>query len=180
MLLLRVPAADVKEVLYSAIDEIGREKIRIEITSNISASVKYCNDIIGRCTRRLDNDDETLGTLCEALLHFMLTAAVLPSERKVTFRGAELDAVVPSLKALDKSPDKCLIIQVIKTGADSVKAKQAESVQPNRENIWIVSAKKMQAKRAYSLDDASFSKIIPDIHAFLTSKGVKNLKLLHG
>lgn len=175
-----MPATDVKEVLYSAINEIGREKIRMEVTSNISAAAKYCNDIVNKCTPLLDSDDETLGTLCEALLHFMLTAAVLPSERKVAFNGAELDIIVPSLKALDRNADKCLVIQVVKNRADPGKVRQAESVQPNRENIWIVSAKKTQAKRSYSLDDASFSKIIPDIHAFLSSKGIRNLKLLHG
>jgi hypothetical protein len=177
LLLLRVPA-DVKEVLYSAIDEIGKEKIRIEITADINASAKYCNGIIEKCKRRLDGGDETLGTLCESLLHFMLTAAILPSERKVTFKGAELDIVVPSLRVLGSSPDKCLVIQVIKSDAES--AKQAESVHPNMENIWIVSAKKVRAERNYNLQDGSFSKIIPDIHAFLASKGVKNLKLLHG
>ena len=59
-----------------------------------------------RASLGYDLDDETLGMLCEALLHFMLTASVLPSERKVYWKGVNLDIVVPSLKILSKSPDR--------------------------------------------------------------------------
>ena len=70
-------------------------------------------------------DDESFGTLCEALLHFMLTASLLPSERKVNWKGAELDLVVPSLKMLSKSPEKSLVIQIIKGNGDLTKIKHA-------------------------------------------------------
>ena len=98
--------ADIKDILYSTIDRIGKEKIRMEITAEIERSERCCDEIIENCKNKLDHDldDEGLATLCEALLHFMLTASVLPSERKVNWRGSELDLVVPSLKMLSKSP----------------------------------------------------------------------------
>ncbi len=176
---------DLVDILYSCIDEIGREKIRIDITSDIAASKKYCKDIIAKCRAKLGSrvDDETLGTLCEATLHFMLTASLLPSARKVSMKGVDLDLVIPSLKMLERQPEKALVIQVIKKSDNIDKGKQAESVQPNRDNIWIVSANPLQlGHKNYHLGSGKFSyyEIIPDISAFLVDKGVKGLKLLHG
>jgi hypothetical protein len=130
-----------------------------------------------------DLDDESLGTLCEALLHFMLTASLLPSERKVNWKGVELDLVVPSLKMLSKSPEKALVIQIIKRNAELTKIKHAESVQPHNGNIWIVSAKRLEVDhKNYYIGSTQFpySRIILDINAFLVRKGDRGLKLLHG
>lgn len=176
---------DLVDILYSCIDEIGREKIRIDITSDIAASKKYCKEIIAKCASKLgsDADDETLGTLCEATLHFMLTVSLLPSERKVNVRGADLDVVIPSQKMLDRQPEKALVIQVIKKSGDTAKVKHAESVQPHRNNIWTVSAKPVKAgHKNYHLGPGNFSypEIILDINTFLVDRGVKGLKLLHG
>ncbi|MEO9364333.1 MAG: hypothetical protein ABI348_10575 [Nitrososphaera sp.] len=176
---------DIKEVLYAVIDGIGREKIRADVSSNIESSRKYCAEIIDRCTHDLGDEanDETLGTLCEALLHFMLTASLLPSERKVTVDGTELDVVVPSVKNLAKNPDKALVIQVLKASVDTARIRQVQAVQKNFENIWIISARKVDYKgRNYHLGNAKFqySSVVSDIHAFLARKGVSSLKMLHG
>lgn len=175
---------DVKEVLYSVVDEIGREKIRADVSKDADLSKKYCEEIVEKCTRVLGNtDDETLGTLCEALLHFMLTATLLSSERKVMVEGVELDVVVPAVKNLAKSPDKTLIIQFIKNQSEFAKIGRAESVQKHHENVWIVSARKIDYNgRNYTLgnDKFKYSLLIADIRAFLSSKGVSSLKMLHG
>jgi hypothetical protein len=117
------------------------------------------------------------------LLHFMLTASLLPSERKVNWKGAELDLVVPSLKMLSKSPEKALVIQIIKRNAELTKIMHAQSVQPHNGNIWIVSAKRLEVNhKNYYLGSIQFpySRIILDINAFLACKGDRGLKLLHG
>jgi hypothetical protein len=176
---------EIVDMLYSCIDEIGREKIRVDITSDIAASKKYCKEIIAKCASKLgpEADDETLGTLCEATLHFMLTVSLLPSERKVKVRAADLDVVIPSQKMLDRQPEKALVIQVIKKSGDIAKVKQTESVQPHRNNIWTVSAKPVKAgHKNYHLGSGNFlySEIISDINTFLVDRGVKGLKLLHG
>lgn len=175
--------ADVKEILYSVIDSIGREKIRVEVSSDIdAASRKYCKEITEKCMRVLGPGDEELGTLCEALLHFMLTASLLPSERKVTVGDTELDVVIPSTKSLAKSPDKTLVIQVIRANDDKDRVAQAGQAQPKWDNIWTVSAKSTQfGARNYSLNGAksNYSELISDIHAFLVDKGNGSLKLLH-
>jgi hypothetical protein len=177
---------DIADILYSAIDEIGREKIRVDVSSSVDRSAKYCEEIVNNCITRLGPGarDEEIGTLCEALLHFMLTASVLPSERKVNFKGVDLDVVVPSMKMLNKSPDKALVIQVIKNSGDLGRIRQAESVQPHHENIWVVSARRLQTDRKKyhlgSKKDHPYFRIIQDVNAFLVDKKVKGLKLLHG
>jgi hypothetical protein len=176
---------DVKEVLYSVIDGIGREKIRADVSKNADASKKYCEEIVEKCTSVFGSeaDDEIIGTLCEALAHFMLTASLLPSERKVTVSGTDLDIVIPSVKSLAKTPDKALVIQFIKGKNELAKVEWAEAVQKHRENIWIVSARKIEySGRNYTLEDDKFkySSLFSDIRAFLSSKGVTSLKMLHG
>lgn len=180
---------DIKQVLYAVIDDIGKEKIRADVSSDVESSRKYCAEIVSRCIQELGDEakgDEALGTLCEALLHFMLTASLLPSERKVTVdSGIELDLVVPSVKSLAKSPDKTLVVQVIKeAGADMAKINQAQEVQKNADNLWIISAREIDYDgRNYHLGSARFeySSIVTDIHAFLARKGVSSsLKMLHG
>jgi hypothetical protein len=176
---------DIVDILYSCIDEIGRERIRTEITSDIAASKKFCKEIIGRCRSKLGPglDDETLATICEATLHFMLTVSLLPSERKVNVRGMDLDIVIPSQRMLGRQPEKTLVVQVIKKSNDIAKVRQAESVQPKHANIWTVSAKPVQTgHKNYHLDSEKFSYIdlISDINLFLLDSGVRGLKLLHG
>lgn len=179
--------ADIMDILYSAIDEIGREKIRVDVSSSVDGSAKYCKEIVNKSIARLGPgaSDEEIGRLCEALLHFMLTASVLPSERKVNFKGVDLDLVIPSMKMLNKSPDKALVIQVIKNSGDLARRiREAESVQPHHENIWVVSARRLQTDRKKyhlgSKKDHPYFRIIQDVNAFLVDKKVKGLKVLHG
>jgi hypothetical protein len=178
-------SADIKDILYCTIDKIGKEKIRMEIIAKIERSQEFCNEILDVCKLKIgcDLNDETYCALCEALLHFMLTASLLPSERKVRSKGAELDIVVPSLKMLSKSPAKALILQIIKKDVELAKIKQAESVQPCYENIWIVSARRLETDhKNYYIDSEPFPycMIISDINAFLAREGYRALKLLHG
>jgi hypothetical protein len=173
-------SADIKDILYSSIDKIGKEKIRLEVISEIEMAERCCNEILEECKNRMGNelDSELFGDLCEALLHFMLTVSLLPSERKVRWKGSELDLVIPSLKMLSKCPEKALVIQIIK-----IDSEHAESVQPHEANIWIVSARLLGGdhKNYYiNSKDFPYSRIILDINAFLVSKGHRGLKLLHG
>lgn len=176
---------DIKDILYSAIAKMGKDKIRMEVINEIEISERRCIEILEECKKKMANDldDESLVDLCEALLHFMLTASLLPSERKVTWRGAELDLVIPSVKMLNKSPDKTLVIQIIKGNEAVRKIKDAKTIQPHDVNIWTVSAKRLEVDhKNYYVGSSLFPypRIIVDINAFLAHKGNRGLKLLHG
>lgn len=168
--------------MYSIINEIGKEKIRQEVVSDIRTSETHCRQVVQGTRERLGTSDpESLGTLCEALLHFMLTAAVLPSQRKLTVNGHEVDILVPSSRILLHDPAKALVIQVMKDSSDSLKVANAEKLQQIRENIWLVSSSKINGNyRDYNLEDDSYFGIVRDIYAFVSSKGISGLKLVQG
>ena len=176
---------DIKDILYSVIDKIGKEKIQIEVNSEIEISEKRCDEILEECKKLMGSgiSEESLVDLCEALLHFLLTASLLPSERKVNLKGIELDLVVPSLKMLKKDPDKALVLQIIRENEELAELERTKSMQPNDENIWLVSARKLDTHhKNYYVGSRLFpySRIIIDINAFLVRKGNRGLKLLHG
>jgi hypothetical protein len=178
-------SVDIKDILYSAIAKFGKDKIRMEVINDIEMSERRCNEILEECKKKMTNnlDDGSFANLCEALLHFMLTASLIPSERKVTWKGVELDLVIPSLKMLNKNPDKTLVIQIIKGNEVVRKIKDAKSVQPHDVNIWIVSAKRLEVDhKNYYVGSSIFPypRIIVDVNAFLAHKGSRGLKLLHG
>jgi hypothetical protein len=176
---------DIKDILYSVINKIGKEKLRTEINSEIETSEKRCDEVLEECKKLMENhmSEESLADLCEALLHFLLTASLLPSERKVNLKGTELDLVVPSLKMLKKDPDKALVIQIIRVNEELADLECTRSIQPYDENIWLVSAGKLDTDyKNYYVGSNLFpySRIIIDINAFLIRKGHRGLKLLHG
>lgn len=178
-------SVNIKDILYSAIAKFGKDKIRMEVVNDIEMSERRCNEILEECKKKMTNnlDDESFANLCEALLHFMLTASLIPSERKVTWKGVELDLVIPSLKMLNKSPDKTLVIQIIKGNEVVRKIKDAKSVHPHDVNIWTVSAKRLEVDhKNYYVGSILFPypRIIVDVNAFLAHKGNRGLKLLHG
>lgn len=173
---------EASSVLYSVINEMGRNRIRKEINSDIGLATKICEEILNRIMAKLEDraDEETLTAICEGLLHFMLTVSLLPSQRKLQFRGLELDIAVPSTRLLSTDPSKTLVIQVLKKSEEK-KIANAEQLQPVRANIWLVSASKLSTGyRNYNLDDHSYAKIVADIQAFVKSKGISGLSLMHG
>jgi hypothetical protein len=188
---------EVKQVLYSVIEEVGKQKIQTEITSDIKSSQEHIDLIMSKCIARLapesidDSDDYIYGTivatLSEALLHFMLTICTLPSERKITIKNdLVLDVVIPSLQSLKAKPEKSVIVQIIKEKVDLNKISLLESLQPNHKNIWLVSAKPLSTTKYttyHVLPDAGlnnkYSNIIIDIDNFLKETGDKSFRFIH-
>ena len=177
---------EVNSLLYSVIEEIGKEKIQIDLTSNIGLSKMYIDMVMQKSISKLRTlpDEETLGTLCESLLHFFLTICTLPSERKIKINNFTiLDLVIPNLRNLKKYPNRSLIIQVIKNKSELNRIKQVNVLQPYENNIWIISASSFQQKyRNYTLYQGeklyNFSDILLDIHFFLKDAGDRSFTFL--
>ena len=189
---------EIKQILYSVIEEIGKEKIQADVALNIESSQKYIDIIMRKSIRKIvvsskstvdygggnDDDDETIAALCEALLHFMLTICTLPSERKIKVENdLVLDIIIPSLQSLKIKPDKSIIIQIIKEKMKLNKISQLEFLQPNKESIWLISAKplsKITKYKTYSVfPNNQYSNIIVDIHNFLKETSDKSFRFLH-
>jgi hypothetical protein len=184
---------EVKDILYSTIERIGKERIRSDTTSNINFSEKYIDLIMTECITKINvdsstsNKDETIAVLCEALLHFMLTVSTLPSERKIQIKdNLTLDIVIPNLQSLKITPDKSIIIEFIGGKLDLNRISQLEFLQPNYKNIWLISVIPFSTTkyRIYGISANnglfhSFSNIIIDINNFLKEKDDKSLRFIH-
>src|SRR5918999_2817170 len=181
-----------KQILYKIIEEIGKETIQADISSNIDSSRRYIDIIMNQCITRLTSElvgnvsDIITATLCEALLHFMFTISTLPSERKVAVRdGLTLDIVIPSLAILRRDPSRSVIIQFIKDKrADLNKVRELEVLQPNPENIWLVSSRPLSIPKYidYSMfpDHGShrYSNIIVNTDKFLRDVKDKSFRFI--
>jgi hypothetical protein len=188
----------VKQILYSEIEDIGKEKLQADITSSINSSQQYIDGIMRKCIARLayesdgnhdDDLDAAVGTLCEALLHYMLTICTLPSERKIKAKNdLVLDVVIPNLQSLTVNPVKAIIIQIKdKVVMDSNEISVLELLQPNYMNIWLISARPLLTKKytTYSVlpnnteMHKNYSNIIIDINDFLKEIRDKSFRFVH-
>lgn len=183
---------NIGNILYSIINEIGKERIKTDITLNVRVSKQYIQMIIDRFNGVVNLNDENFGSFCEALLHFMLTTRTLPSVRKVTIEKMNLDVVIPNLHALRNFPKKAIIIQIVKDsqGITEDQQKDIATIQPNVNNIWVVT--KAPASGDYvnytaecgnekrtTFQRRNFHDIIVDIDAFLEKTNDRTFRFFH-
>ncbi len=132
----------------------------------------------------MNNKEENLGVLATGLLHYMLTNAMVTSQRKVELQGVEIDIVIPDLKTLEKDPKKALIICIPKTLDKNIikkKLTELQKIQPKKQNIWLVLTKDLGFKsKTYVIqkEESSFSSIIYDIAQFVNLQGENKFKIL--
>ena len=154
-------------------------------------SEKKFSDIINRivadCYDKvilMDEKEQSLGTLATGILHFLLTNALISSQRKVEHNGIEIDIVIPDLKTLEKDPKKTLIIYIPKTSnTDIIKKKltQLEKIQSEKQNIWLVLSENLNIEnKSFVLDKEknTFSKVIFEIAEFVNVQGENKFKIL--
>ena len=128
--------------------------------------------------------EENLGILATGLLHYLLTNALVSSQRKIEYKEIQIDIIIPDLKTLEVDPKKTLIICIPKTIDKTViarKLEQLEKIQPIKENVWLVIKKKLDFQnKTYLVEkkNASFSKIIHDIAQFVNVQGQSKFKIL--
>jgi len=172
---------EIVDILYSIISERGKEKIQSDITSDIELSRQHIQMILAQCDKRIQvASDKTIGSICEALLHFMLTACTLPSDRKVSIDDIDLDIVIPNLHTLKKYPDKAIVIQISKNTGNIMnkQLKDVIKIQPHVKNLWVVSKKPLLAEHINyvvepgknakpSMQKRNFHDIVVDIDMFL-------------
>ena len=128
--------------------------------------------------------DEAIGMMATGLLHFLLTNALLNSQRKVECQGLELDIVIPDVKTLEKDSRMTLLILIPKSSDKQIidqKISQLKAVQPISENIWIVLSKDVSVdckSFVLSKESNSFSKIIFEISQFSNVGKSNKFKIL--
>jgi len=172
-----------KEYLFSY---IKKSEKRFQQLFSKTKMAEIINDILDNCYDKvalMENEEENLGVLATGILHYMLTNAMLTSQRKVEHSGIEIDIVIPDLKTLEKDPKKTLIIcipQTLDKNTISEKLKQLQTIQSEKQNIWLVLTEDLGFDKTFVIqkEKSSFSNIIYDIAKFVNVQGQSKFKIL--
>jgi hypothetical protein len=128
--------------------------------------------------------EEAIGVLATGLLHYLLTNALITSQRKIDYDGIDIDIAIPDIKTLEKDPKKTLLICIPKSSdikKINEKITHLEKIQPEKENIWLVLSKNIPVEKksfVLSKENNTFSKIIFEIAKFSNVGGSNKFKIL--
>mgnify|MGYP006411665649 FL=1 len=145
------------------------------------------DEIIENCYDKItlmDKKEESVGILATGLLHYLLTNALLNSQRKVEYKGLELDIVIPDVRTLEKDAKMTLLILIPKSSDKKIidkKISQLNEIQPNKDNIWVVLSEDISVDSksfVLSKENNSFSKIIFEIAQFSNVGKSNKFKIL--
>jgi len=174
----------IKDYLFNYLSK-SEEKIQKLISEKKFSEI--IDDVIANCYDKiitLGEKDESVGVLGTGLLHYLLTNALINSQRKVEYMGIQIDIVIPDIKTLKKDPKKTLLICIPKSSNKNIieeKISQLEKIQPEKENIWVVLSENVSINQKYfilSKENNSFSKIIFKIAQFSNVGGSNKFKIL--
>ena len=186
---------DLKELLYSKIDQLGVDYIKTKIKGNIQNSEYIIKRLLEECAnsselRNLTNSDYL--ELAEGLLHYLLAITITPSQRKININNIEVSILVPGARDLRINTDKVIIIQFLK--ADKIEYDQTIrellKIQPTLNNIWLVSYYPMVTMvplKNFVIDGESiknkdivqpFSKVLIEINDFLDRTNYNGFRII--
>ena len=145
------------------------------------------DEIIENCYEKIilmDKKEESVGILATGLLHYLLTNALLNSQRKIEYEGLELDIVIPDVRTLEKDAKMTLLILIPKSSDKKIideKISQLNEIQPYKDNIWVVLSEDIPIDSksfVLSKGNNSFSKIIFEIAQFSNVGKSNKFKIL--
>jgi hypothetical protein len=190
---------DIKEILYTEIDKIGgKDVIRTQLSIDISNSKQIINTLLNKCSVLLNKDnqiEDEFAMFGEALLHFLLTMAMIPAERKIVVDNIDIDILIPNSKNLKTDNEKALIIYFLKNKKENINdtIRKISEIQKNKNNIWLVSSKDIESNHNTFIVSSSslsvyddyaerliypFSEILIKINEFLKNINYTGLKIL--
>lgn len=172
----------IKDRLYQTIETISESKINQEIAQNNTISI--IKQIISESN--LDtlpgNHVETYETFAESLMHYLLTNALIPSQRKITINQIDIDIVIPDIRTLGLEKKDAIILYFPKTDdltKIQARLQKLDTIQPIKENIWMIQKSGLGLPyRTYVIDgECSFASIINDIKSETSSKIQSKFKI---
>jgi len=174
----------IKDYLFDYLSK-SDEKIQKLISDEKFSEI--IDDVMANCYDKiitLGEKDESIGVLATGLLHYLLTNALINSQRKIEYQGIEIDIAIPDIKTLEKDPKKTLLICIPKSSNKKIiekKISQLEKIQSEKENIWVILSENILIdKKSFVLskENNSFSKIIFEIAQFSNVGGTNKFKIL--
>jgi len=194
-ILTQLSGMDLKNLLYTEIDHMSSLLIKQKLGEKKENSIQIIEKLMKNCLDSLNGislPHSDWVTLAEALMHYMLTAMVLPSQRKINVSGVEISIIIPNARNIYKNLDQILIIQFCKDGDNSIGnlAEKLNAIQPNKQNIWLVSYSPLDIpvpSRNYIISDPinvndnmtfPFSQIMLDIVYYIDKINYSGFKIL--
>lgn len=111
------------------------------------------------------------------LLHYLLSVLGVPSQRRVEAGGAELDIVVPDLRALRRRPGAALVVCILESpGQADIRAAEAARVQPDPRLVWMVCESDVPGYRTFA--GAGIAELPGAASGFLEDVGSGRLRVL--
>ncbi len=173
-----------KDILYQQISEISEPKILKELIAG--SKKRIIEEILHRCIPEIaklsGNVHENFGVFAESISHYLLTNALIPSQRKIIIRNTEVDVIIPDSQTLGTHPENSLVLYFAKTTNEDLilgSLEKMHGIQPHKENIIVIAKTLLKIPyKTYCVDDiSSFSKMFDDIDVFLRSKPQSKFKI---
>jgi hypothetical protein len=177
---------EIKEMLYDSIRNYQEHKIISDIAQGDSPQT--INALCSECMPILEKIEgersEKIVSFAEGLIHYLLTVALIPSQRKIIFSSIDVDIVIPDISTLSSTPEDALVIAFPKTSDPlSIRKRVTEltKIQPHKENIWLVLENELSLDvKTYKIDNSGkepFMNIINDIIWFTSNRKQSKLKI---
>lgn len=123
--------------------------------------------------------EEALETLATGIIHYTLTRAAIPSQRKAEVDGVSLDVVVPGTRELRRDPGSALVMLVsCRCTALGRRLDETRRIQPVRENVWVLTQDcRVSGARRFVISggDATLSEMIQGAVRFARERGQHRL-----
>lgn len=173
----------IKEILYSKIANLSEQTIQSAIAKDSKNLIRaILDDCIPKIADVGMNDAEGITSFAEGLLHYMLTNALIPSQRKIALREISVDIVIPDVRTLMSNSKGALILYFVRT--DNVHAVRDDlsginRIQPANENVWLVSRINHGLPyKTYVVDaNANFADILDDIRGFMNANAHSKFRI---
>jgi hypothetical protein len=186
---------DLKNLLYVEIERMGALNIKQKILNKSENSKFIIEELMKNCMNSLNGNTLSHSewvSLAEALMHYLLTVMVIPSQRKITINGFEVSLIIPNARDIYKNLDEVLIIQFYLNEDNTIKnmVDKLKSIQPIMKNIWIVSYSYIDMPKPlnnYVISDEvnvngenvfPFSQIILDVVQYIEKINYSGFKIL--
>lgn len=172
--------ADAGGAAYAAIRAVGERELAAALAAGRRGPVDELARLAAAGAARLPGGGRgSLAAVLTSVLHYLLTAAGVPSQRKASAGGLEVDVAVPGMRALAADPRTAAVICVagLRPAPAAEQAAALAALQPHPENVWVVD-EGPAGGRTYSVRGGTFGRLVFDAAEMAAASGAGRLRVL--
>lgn len=170
----------IKDLLYQTLESIPENTIHQRITND---SISFIKEIFAKSDIDSMPGDKTENyeKFAESLMHYLLTNALIPSQRKITTEQLEIDIVIPDIRTLKTANKEAIVLVFPKTDDKKSIQQRLEGIarlQPIQQNVWLVQKSSFGLPyKTYELESGTFFGILEDIRDATAGKVQSKFKI---